>query len=565
MLAFAALAAFVWSLFLAAAVGVALARALGPARAAGAPPAGPPPAVLLVRPCAGAEPALARALLSSAALGRVAPGAEIVFAVASEADGAFPIARRVAERLRSRGLSARTLVTRPEAPNAKSAQLAAAVEGAGAALLLFADSDVCLREGGLRELFAALEGPGVAAAWAPPVEVAPARTLGDRASQALLGGSLHAFPLLAGLDPGGLVGKLFVVRREALDEVGGFNDLTHVLGEDMELARRLRSRGLGVRACRAPASSLARGRGLGAVVERYARWVQVIRVQRRALLPSYPLLFFATPLAVLLALAAAAVRPGVAFAALGLALGARVAAAAGARRLVGRGGGALGLALDVVLADALLAAAFARALARRSVVWRGRELCPGPGGRWHLRRASGASARAMAALVALALAAQPALARPKPGEAGLNARLEDADGRALELKAFRGKPILILYEDKGSAKQNQVLKDRLAELARGDKYRGRVVLAAVADVSSYDYWPVKGFVKDAIRDESRKVGTTIYCDWDGSFRSAYGFRKGVSSVVLIDRRGYVIFSAEGVVDAEGRRKLIELLKAEVGA
>jgi predicted transcriptional regulator len=108
-----------------------------------------------------------------------------------------------------------------------------------------------------------------------------------------------------------------------------------------------------------------------------------------------------------------------------------------------------------------------------------------------------------------------------------------------------------------------VLKDRLAELARGDKYRGRVALAAVADVSSYNYWPVKGFVKDAIRDESRKIGTTIYCDWDSSFRSAYGFRRGVSSVVLIDRRGYVLFSAEGQVGAEGRAKLVELLRAEI--
>jgi ceramide glucosyltransferase len=560
-----ALFALAWSLCLTALVAVALVRAFRGGRPVRSAPEGPPPSVLLVRPCACAEPGLARNLLSSAVLGRVAPGVEIVFAVASEDDEAFPIARRVAERLSLRGLSAQVIVTRPEAPNAKSAQLAAAIEGAsqGASLVLVADSDVGLCERALRELFAPLAEAGVAAVWAPPVEAALPCTLGDRASQALLGGSLHAFPLLAGLDPGGLVGKLFVVRREALDRVGGFGDLTHVLGEDMELARRLRSQGLSVRACRAPATSLARGRRLSTVVERYARWVGVIRAQRRPFLSSYPLLFFATPLVALLALAGAPARPRVALAALVLALTARVAAAAGARRLAGRCG-ALGLVLDVVLADALLAAAFVRALARRRVVWRGRELYPGPGGRWRLGGALRASGRVVAALVAMTLVAPPALARPRPGEAGTNARLEDADGHALELKALRGKPILILYEDKNSAKQNQVLKDRLAELARGDKYRGRVALAAVADVSSYDYWPVKGFVKDAIRDESRKVGTTIYCDWDGSFRSAYGFRRGVSSIVLIDRRGFVVFSAEGVVDAEGRRKLVDLLRAEVG-
>jgi ceramide glucosyltransferase len=570
------LVALAWSFALCAVVAVAIARAAGGARAAagapsaGSPFAGSPPVgqlapVLLVRPCAGVEPALARSLLSSAAIVRVAPGAEIVFAVASEADGAWPLASRVAERLSARGLRARVVATRPDAPNAKSAQLAAAVEAAsgGEGLVLVADSDVCLREGALRELLAPLAAPDVAAVWAPPVEIAPPLTLGDRASQALLGGSLHAFPLLAGLDPAGLVGKLFVVRREALDRVGGFGDLTHHLGEDMELARRLRSLGLGVRASRARAASLARGRGLGAVVGRYARWVQVIRAQRRPLLASYPLLFFATPLVALLALAGAFARPGVALAALALALGARVAASAAARRLAGRAGGPVDVLLDALLADALLAAAFVRAFARRSVVWRGRELYAAGGGRWHVRGAAGVAGRVAAVLVAFALAMPPALARPQAGEAGANARLEDADGRTLELKAFRGKPILILYEDKDSARQNQILKDRLAELAKGDKYRGRVALAAVADVSSYDYWPVKGFVKDAIRDESRKVGTTIYCDWDGSFRAAYGFRRGVSSVVLIDRRGYVAFSAEGAVGAEGRRKLVDLLRAEV--
>ncbi len=556
-----ALAALAWSFVLAAVAAFAIARA---SRRAPAPPGGPPPSLVLVRPCAGDEPALARALLSSAALGRVAPGAAIVFAVASEADEAWPLACRAAERLRARGLDARAIVTRAEGPNAKSAQLAAALAGAGAGAewVLVADSDVCLRERGLRELFATLAGPGVAAAWAPPVEVGRPRTAGDRASQAVLGGSLHAFPLLAGLDPAGLVGKLFVIRREALERAGGFGDLTHVLGEDMELARRLRSHRLAVRASRAPAISLARGRSLGVVVARYARWLGVIRAQRPGLLPSYPLLFFATPFAAALALAGAPERPALAHAALARALGARIAVAA-ARRLAGRGGGPLGLALDVALADALLAAAFVRALARRSVVWRGRELCPGAGGRWRARAAAGAAGRAAAALAALSLVAPPAFARPRAGEAGLNARLEDADGRALELKAFRGKPILILYEDKDSAMQNQALKTRLAELARGDKYRGRVALTAVADVSSYNYWPVKGFVKDAIRDESRKAGTTIYCDWDGGFRSTYGLRRGVSSVVLIDRRGYVLFSAEGAVGAEGRRKLVELLRAEV--
>lgn len=166
-------------------------------------------------------------------------------------------------------------------------------------------------------------------------------------------------------------------------------------------------------------------------------------------------------------------------------------------------------------------------------------------------------------LASVTLGSNAALAVPKEGEIAPNARVEDADGRGLELKTLRGRPILIVYEDKGSATQNQALKDDLAKLAKGDRYKRSVALAAVADVSGYDFWPAKGFVKDAIRDESRKQGTTIYCDWTGDLRAAYRLKRGVSNVVLIDKQGRVIFAAEGAVPPAGRRRLIELLRAEV--
>lgn len=169
-----------------------------------------------------------------------------------------------------------------------------------------------------------------------------------------------------------------------------------------------------------------------------------------------------------------------------------------------------------------------------------------------------------AAAVAAALAVSgPAGALPAEGEKAPNARVEDADGRGLEMKTLRGKPILIVYEDKDSSAQNQPLKDELARLARGDRYKKAIALAAIADVSAYNFWPVKGFVKDAIRDESKKAGTTIFCDWDGSFRSRYKLREGKSSVVLVGKDGLVIFAAEGALSAERRKQLLELLRTQV--
>jgi predicted transcriptional regulator len=166
-------------------------------------------------------------------------------------------------------------------------------------------------------------------------------------------------------------------------------------------------------------------------------------------------------------------------------------------------------------------------------------------------------------IVGALLATSPALAIPREGEAAPSARVEDADGHATDLKAFAGRPILIVYEDRDSAKQNEALKAGLAEVARGDRYRARVVLAAVADVSAWNFWPAKGFVKDAIRDESRRQGTTIYCDWTGAFRSTYQLRRGASNVVLVGRDGRVLFAAEGAVSAGERTRLFNLLREQV--
>ena len=120
-----------------------------------------------------------------------------------------------------------------------------------------------------------------------------------------------------------------------------------------------------------------------------------------------------------------------------------------------------------------------------------------------------------------------------------------------------------MYEDKDAATQNTTLKKELGDLAKGDKYKSKIGLAAVADVSSYDFWPVKGFVKDAIREESKKAGTTIYCDWNASFRKTFKLSKGKSSVVLVGKDGKVLFAGEGALSADDRKKLLALLKAQV--
>jgi ceramide glucosyltransferase len=331
--------------------------------------------VLLLRPCAGDERHLERALRSS----RLLDGCAIRFLVAGHADPVLPAIERVRAELVAQGRDAQVRVTGASAPNMKVAQLARALEGETADVIVIADSDVELSLDAVRALLAPLASGEAEAAWVPPVETAPS-TMADRASASVLDASLHAFPLLAGIDRSGMVGKLFAVRRVALEAVGGFASLTDRLGEDVELARRLRARGLRVRACPAVAASLAAGRSWREVVRRYARWIAVVRAQRPSLLASYPLLFAATPSIVALALLATVREGAGGLVALAFALVARFAVAVLARLRAERPVQPARVVFDGLVADGVLLAAFATAMTTREVEWRGRRLALAPRG-----------------------------------------------------------------------------------------------------------------------------------------------------------------------------------------
>ncbi len=371
-----------WAFGVASVSAWAALRAKAAARPGGRPHApGQGPSALLLRPCAGAEPTLARAL-SSTERARTSVGSfplRVRFAVASEADAAAPIAAQACADLRALaggGLDARVVVTGAVGPNRKADQLARALRLEAAdrsnppAVIIVADSDVDLDGVSLDALVHPLSDPNVGASWAAPVEVAP-RTLADRASAAVLDASLHAFPLLATLDPQGLVGKLVAVRSDALAQVGGFDALVAHLGEDMELARRLRAAGYACVCAPLLAPSLAQGRSLRTVIGRYGRWLTVIRGQRPALLATYPLVLAATPLLLGLAAVACAVDGPLALVGAGAAIVARLAIAGLARAVTGQPLRPWSLAVDATLADLLLLAACARALGSRQTSWRG--------------------------------------------------------------------------------------------------------------------------------------------------------------------------------------------------
>lgn len=338
--------------------------------------------VLLVRPVTGDAPAVAQAMST---VPRVPPGLSLrwVAAVASADDPAWPLACRAAATLRAAGIDAEAMLTAARGPNRKAEQLAAATAANDGDIVVVIDADVDLASVDLAALIAPLGatagGRPIGVAWSPPVETR-ATTLGDRISRAILGGSWQAFGVLARLDPRLLVGKCFALRREVLDALGGFAALRRHLGEDFELARRVVAGGWTLHCTAHPVRSLACGRSVSEVVDRYVRWLWVVRAQRPLRLLAYPLWLAAAPLLVLAGLAMLGVDAAAGAAILGTTLATRGAVAVMATRAGGlplRGR----LGLDVWLADLALLWALVRVLGSREVRWADRTLRLGEDGR----------------------------------------------------------------------------------------------------------------------------------------------------------------------------------------
>lgn len=337
-----------------------------------------PKSCLLIRPCSGEDAEQLDCLTSVVRARRDFP-LRVIIGVDSDDDPAVPSAKQAVEILNREGIPSSLEVLPVIGPNRKVSILAGCVSRVRGEndfdLVLSADSNTDLSGFDLTRFVAPLlQENGTAAIWAPPRVEAEERDLGNLASEAVLHGSWHSFGLLGAIDPRGMVGKLFAVTREALDAVGGFEGMVRYLGEDMEMSRRLRSRGLKVERYPSSVRTTASRMTWSETLARHARWMMVIKAQRPRLMLSYPLLFFNTPIVSILCLAGMLYSVPAALVCLLCALLLRLLVGASAARMLGLRSGLPTLVAHAVVGDGLLLVAFLKSLRMRTVEWRGRAL-----------------------------------------------------------------------------------------------------------------------------------------------------------------------------------------------
>lgn len=295
--------------------------------------------------------------------------------LAAPIDYAGPLTHAVLSPFRPRLQSAnvRWLPSDPLTKNRKVGHLAygfAALPREPDTVVLAVDADVRVDGALVTSLVDALQDGAALASASPRPEAG--QSLGACTVRGLLVQTHHSFEVLDVMSAGAkaVCGKALALSPAAAAELARLADC---IGEDLELSQVLHERGLEVRLCDAPALVPQPATvPLRGVLERFTRWMQVLRAHRPALFPTVPLFFAPTPL--LMVLASIVATPELAVALCALVAG-RIALA---NRLDRRPG----LRFEWLLAEVLLLAAWFTALrAGRTVHWRGRRFTLVGGGR----------------------------------------------------------------------------------------------------------------------------------------------------------------------------------------
>jgi ceramide glucosyltransferase len=202
------------------------------------------PPISLLTPLAGLDLGLEENLRSS--FEQDYPDFEVVFAVRREDDAAVPVVRRLIAA--HPNVPARLIIAgEPVCPNAKVHSLAAMTAAARYDLLVMNDSDIRVRPDMLRTVAAEFENPKLGLATclyrAIPGGGWPSRLEALGMNTHFLGGVLVA-RMLEGVKFA--LGPSLVVRRRALEAVGGWDALNVYLAEDYVLGNRVADAGFDV-------------------------------------------------------------------------------------------------------------------------------------------------------------------------------------------------------------------------------------------------------------------------------------------------------------------------------
>lgn len=167
-------------------------------------------------------------------------------------------------------------------------------------------------------------------------------------------------------------------------------------------------------------------------------------------------------------------------------------------------------------------------------------------------------------LTAALLAASPSFAA-EPQVGPMDATLRGSNGKEVALSRWRGKPVILFYEDRHSTTLNSPLKEALFSRGQELGLLDAAFVVAVANLQSFDFFPARGIALSHVRTEEKKWGIPILVDLEGTLGAApWNLPTKTSSVLLLDGDGALVYRYSGRMKEEDQKLFFQTLGTLLG-
>ena len=159
--------------------------------------------------------------------------------------------------------------------------------------------------------------------------------------------------------------------------------------------------------------------------------------------------------------------------------------------------------------------------------------------------------------------AEEAVVAPLPSaDALLSAPLFDLADKPVALRSLLGKVVVVVHQDRHSSEQNPQLKEKLSGLVA--RHPKELQVVALADVGGYDFWPAKGYVRDALKSLDSGGGAIVACDWKGAVRKAYRLKTKQSVVFVLGKSLELVRMTHGQLSVPDTELVVQQIESLLG-
>lgn len=168
----------------------------------------------------------------------------------------------------------------------------------------------------------------------------------------------------------------------------------------------------------------------------------------------------------------------------------------------------------------------------------------------------------LAGVLTVAVLTTRSVLAAQPEATPMNATLWDSRGKEVALSQWRGKPVILFYEDRHSTTLNAELKEALFNRGREMGLLDAAWVVAVANLESFNFFPARDIALSHVRDEEKKWRVPILVDLKGNLGiEPWLLPKKTSSVMLLDPTGALVYRYSGRLE----RKDMDVFFRQLGA